>query len=101
MNNGWKTAKLDEIKKYKHVIDGVTTNPTLMERAGLKYNKKSIRKICKEIPGLPVSIEAVSTNLKGIVDESIQLASFAKNIVIKIPMVDYGLEAVQQLKNKS
>lgn len=94
------TAKLDEIKKYKHLIDGVTTNPTLMEQAGLPYNKQNIKEICGEIPGLPVSIEAVSTNLNDIVNESIKLSKYAKNIVIKIPMVDYGLEAVQQLKHK-
>lgn len=92
------TANLDEIKKYKYAINGVTTNPTLMERAGLKYDKKNIQKICEAVNG-PVSIEAVSTNLKDIVDESIKLADYADNIVIKIPMTDYGLAAIEKLRS--
>jgi len=91
------TAKLDEIKKYAHVIDGVTTNPTLMERAGLKYSKKNVQKICKAVEG-PVSIEAVSTDFENIVSESMGLSKYADNIVIKLPMTDYGLEAVKKLK---
>lgn len=93
------TADIKEIKKYKHVINGVTTNPTLMNKAGLKYNKKNIQKICNIVPG-PVSVEAVSTDLEQFVKEAEVLDSYAGNIVIKVPMTDYGLEAVKELKKK-
>lgn len=93
------TADIEEIKRYKHVINGVTTNPTLMNRAGLKYNKKNIQKICNIVPG-PVSVEAVSTDLEDFIKEAEMIDSYAGNIVIKVPMTDYGLEAVRELKKK-
>lgn len=93
------TADIEEIKRYKHVINGVTTNPTLMNRAGLKYNKKNIRKVCNIVPG-PVSVEVVSTGLEDFIKEAEMIDSYADNIVIKVPMTDYGLEAVKELKKK-
>lgn len=93
------TADLDEIKKYAHVIDGLTTNPTLMNKAGLKYSKRNIQKICNLVDG-PVSVEAVSTDLESFVTEAEILDSYADNIVVKVPTTDYGLEAVRILKDK-
>lgn len=93
------TAKLGEIKKYSEVIDGVTTNPTLMEKAGMKYTVENIQKVCKAVNG-PVSVEAASTTLDHLLYEAVILNSYAKNIVVKIPMTDYGLKAVKDLKKK-
>lgn len=91
------TADLEEIEKYKHLIDGVTTNPTLMNKAGLKYNKRNIKKLCNLVKGRPVSVEAISTDLDHFIEEAVILDEYASNIVIKVPMTDYGLESMEEL----
>jgi transaldolase len=94
------TANLDEIKEAAElgVLDGVTTNPSLVAKE--KYDitfKELIREICKIVPG-PVSAEVVSTDVEGMMNEAHNLAKIASNVVIKIPLLKEGLKAVKRLK---
>lgn len=95
------TANLDEIKKAAAmgVLDGVTTNPTLMSKENMPF-KKLLAEICKVVEG-PVSAEVVATDAKGMVKEAEELAKIAGNITIKIPSTTEGLVAIKKLAEKS
>lgn len=108
------TAKLDEIKKVRHVIDGLTTNPSLMNKAieGKNINLEDyIKKILKLVNG-PVSLEVKSLKAEEMVAEAKSLyKKYNKingNVVIKIPVSTYtdsipqfeGLKAIKELKGK-
>ena len=99
------TADLDEIKELASwgIIDGVTTNPTLVAKSGRNFNQ-IIEEIFKIIDG-PISLEVVSTNSEDMVKEAKQLVSkvkekYRKNVTIKIPMTSEGLKAVKKLKKE-
>jgi len=92
------TANLDEIKKYAAygMVDGVTTNPSLMAKEkGISFEKR-IKDILKVIKG-PVSVEVIATDTKSMVREGEKFSKWGKNVVVKIPMTFEGLEAVQIL----
>ncbi|GAB7080571.1 fructose-6-phosphate aldolase [Megalodesulfovibrio paquesii] len=92
------TASLEEIRKCKTygLIDGVTTNPTLLLREGKDW-RKQMQAICKEVDG-PVSLEVVGTTTKDMLAEARELIKFGPNVVIKIPMILDGLAAVRELQ---
>ena len=95
------TANLDEIKEAKElgIIDGVTTNPSLVAKEGCKNRKdfkKLIHEIC-EVVQAPVSAEVVSTEVDGMVKEARELAEIHEHVVVKIPMITEGLKATRQL----
>jgi transaldolase len=99
------TADLDEIKELASwgIIDGVTTNPTLVAKSGRNFNQ-IIEEIFKIVDG-PISLEVVSENSEGMVKEAKQLVSkvkekYRKNVTIKIPMTSEGLKAVKKLKKE-
>jgi len=99
------TADLDEIKELASwgIIDGVTTNPTLVAKSGRNFNQ-IIEEIFKIVDG-PISLEVVSKDSKGMVKEAKQLVSkvkekYRKNVTIKIPMTSEGLKAVKKLKKE-
>lgn len=89
------TADIEEIREGKQlgIIDGVTTNPTLVAKTG-KSNKEVIKEICDEIPGL-VSAEVISLESEKMFKEGLELAKIADNVVVKIPMCEEGLKAVK------
>jgi transaldolase len=91
------TANIDEIKKawLLGVIDGVTTNPSLISKEG-KDPVALLREICGVVEG-PVSAEAVTMTADEMVMEAESLAKIHENIVIKIPMIFEGLKAVKKL----
>ncbi|MCX7731033.1 MAG: fructose-6-phosphate aldolase [Candidatus Caldatribacterium sp.] len=91
------TAQVDEIKKALDlgILDGVTTNPTLVAKTGRGF-REVILDICRLVPG-PVSAEVVSTTAEGMVREGRELASWASNIVVKIPLTEEGLKAIRVL----
>ncbi|MDP2168084.1 MAG: fructose-6-phosphate aldolase [Thermodesulfovibrionales bacterium] len=91
------TANLEEIKKAAElgVIDGVTTNPSLIAKEG-REPVGLLREICSAVDG-PVSAEAVSMKADEMVKEAGSLASIHKNIVVKVPMTEEGLRAVKTL----
>ncbi len=93
------TANLDAIRKYNDmgILDGVTTNPTLLA----KENGDPIE-IMKEIIRIvkgPVSLEVISTDIDGMLEEAQRLARFGTNAVIKIPMTPDGLKAIKRLSS--
>ena len=89
-----ETANVAEIKEAVTLglIDGVTTNPTLMANEG-RNPQQVLKEICNLIAG-PVSAEVISFESKGMLDEARQLVKIAKNIVVKIPLTKEGLKAV-------
>lgn len=93
------TANVDEIRKANElgVIDGVTTNPSLIAKEG-REPIPLLKEICRIVNG-PVSAEAVSINADDMVKEAKYLAKIHKNIVIKIPMTPDGLKAVKKLSS--
>lgn len=98
------TANLDEISNAHKlgVLDGVTTNPSLIAREGLSGRqafKDHILKIC-EIVGGPVSAESVSEDTDGMLVEARELAAIDQNVVVKIPMTTEGLRAVKILSEE-
>jgi len=98
------SANLTEIKKANDlgIINGVTTNPTLISKAGI-LDRNSIlehyQKICRIVAG-EVSAEVISTKFKDIVEEGHQLAEIDKKIVVKIPIIEDGLKAIYYFSKK-
>jgi len=93
------TAKIEEIRKVKewNILDGVTTNPTLLSKTGKPW-KEAALEILKEVPDKPVSLEVIATDFKGMIKEARELAKMGDNVVIKIPFTYEGIKAVQALK---
>jgi len=91
------TANIEEIRKANElgVIDGVTTNPSLMAKEG-RDPIKVLRDICNTVNG-PVSAEVIGTTADVMIKEAKSLAKIHKNIVVKIPMIEEGLKAVKKL----
>ncbi len=94
------TANLNEIKKAKALglVDGVTTNPTLLAKEG-ESAESLIRKISKEVDG-PVNVEVTGLTCDEIVKEAGVLATWGEQIVIKIPINQEGLKAVRVLSTE-
>ncbi|MFH0875306.1 MAG: fructose-6-phosphate aldolase [archaeon] len=92
------TAELEKIKKYLPVIDGVTTNPTLIMKSGRNFEEVT-KEILKLVNG-PVSVEAISENSEGMIKEAEKFSTWGKNVVVKIPMTFEGLKAVKVLSSK-
>ena len=95
------TANLEEIREAKElgVIDGVTTNPTLVAKERCKNRKefkKLVYQICEVVQG-PVNAEVLATDVDGMVKEARELAEIHQHVVVKIPMITDGLKATRQL----
>ncbi|MDR2456322.1 MAG: fructose-6-phosphate aldolase [Deltaproteobacteria bacterium] len=95
------TANLDEIKEAASygILDGVTTNPSLMAKEGIIDQTARIKAICQITPA-PVSAEVLSTDFEAMLEEGRALASLAKNVVVKIPMTMAGLQATKVLSGE-
>lgn len=81
------------------LIDGVTTNPTLLCQTDRKLGEV-VHDILKIITDRPVSLEVVSTTAEDMIEEATGIHKVAKNVVIKVPMTDEGLKAVAALEKK-
>ncbi len=94
------TANLNEIKKAKALglVDGVTTNPTLLAKEG-EETEALIRKISKEVKG-PVNVEVTGTTCEAMVKEAREMATWGDEIVIKIPINHEGLKTVKVLSSE-
>ena len=90
------TANLDEIKEAASlgVLDGVTTNPSLVAKEGHKDFKGMLEKICEIVDG-DISAEVVSIDYDGILKEGRELSKIHHNIVVKVPLIKEGLKAVK------
>lgn len=87
------TGIIAEIKEAKQlgIIDGVTTNPSLIAKTG-RPQEEVIREICAIIDG-PISAEVIATDLDGMIKEGTELSKIHKNVVIKLPLTEAGIAA--------
>ena len=92
------TANMQEIREASAwgVIDGVTTNPTLMAKEGNKDFKAVISEICSLIDG-PISAEVTGADAEGMLKEGREYSKWHKNVVIKVPMTEEGVKACGKL----
>src|SRR3954451_9366823 len=93
------TANLDHIREANAlgILDGVTTNPSLMAKEGIRGNEainKHYKTICEMVKG-DISAEVLSTDFNTIVEEGKKLAAIHPNIVVKVPMIKDGVKAIK------
>ena len=98
------TANLDQIQEAQDlgILDGVTTNPSLMAKEGIAGESNVInhyKKICEIVDG-DVSAEVISTDFEGIIKEGEALAKLHNNIVVKVPMIKDGVKAIKYFSDK-
>lgn len=95
------TANIDEIRDIYElgILDGVTTNPSLIAKESGRDFKEIISEISQLVPG-PISAEVISLDADGMVKEAVELAKISDNIVIKVPMTKDGLKATSILASK-
>ncbi|MDD5496551.1 MAG: fructose-6-phosphate aldolase [Candidatus Omnitrophica bacterium] len=94
------TANIGEIREANAlgIIDGVTTNPTLVAREGRDFITV-VKEICSIVDG-PISAEAVTSKSDDIIKEAVSLSRIHKNIVVKIPLTPEGLKAAKVLSGE-
>jgi transaldolase len=93
------TANLAQIKEANElgILDGVTTNPSLMAKEGIKGQDAVMnhyKTICEMVDG-DISAEVISTDFDGIIEEGKKLAAIHPNIVVKVPMIKDGIKAIK------
>ena len=98
------TANLEQIQEAQDlgILDGVTTNPSLMAREGIKGDiniKQHYIDICNIVDG-DVSAEVIATDFEGIIKEGEELAKLHPQIVVKIPIIKEGIKAIKYFSNK-
>ncbi len=98
------TANIEQIKEAQAlgILDGVTTNPSLMAKEGIRGNenvKKHYLEICNIVDG-DVSAEVISTDFEGMVKEGEELAALHPQIVVKVPVIKEGIKAIRYFSNK-
>jgi len=98
------TANLDQIREAQDlgVLDGVTTNPSLMAKEGITGKDnifKHYRKICDIVDG-DVSAEVIATDYEGIIREGEELAELHEQIIVKVPMIKDGIKAIKYFSDK-
>lgn len=94
------TANIEEIKEAASwgVLDGVTTNPTLMAKTGKSFEEVA-GEIIRIVDG-PISLEAISQDTQGIISEARKLSKIHKNAVVKIPVTKQGIAAISVLSKE-
>lgn len=94
------TASIEEIKTASEqgLIDGVTTNPTLLSREGVDWRERA-KEILEVVKG-PVSLEVVAEDAAGMISQAHDLKKMGDNVVVKIPMTPEGLKAVKTLSSE-
>lgn len=95
------TADLSEIREANAmgILDGVTTNPSLCAKIGVRDFEGHIAKICEEVEG-DVSAEVVSVNYEQMLVEGRRLASIAPNVVVKVPLIKDGIKAIRTFSDE-
>lgn len=98
------TANLEEIREMNDlgILDGVTTNPSLMAKEGIAGEENVInhyKAICEIVDG-PISAEVISTDFEGMVREGEMLAALHPNIVVKVPCIKEGIKAIKHFSSK-
>jgi transaldolase len=96
------TANLQQIQKAKDwgILDGVTTNPSLIAKEGVREFHAHIKRICEVVQG-PVSAEVISPDSEGMLREARQLAKIDEHVVIKVPVTPEGIKTVVVLSKEN
>lgn len=95
------TGDVEEVRKAAEwgVLDGVTTNPTLIAKSGKGF-KETVLKICELVPGGAISAEVVATDYDTMLKEALEIASWHPQIVVKVPLIEPGIRLVNTLSNR-
>ena len=96
------TADIGQIKEAAKlgVVSGVTTNPTLVRKAGLSDYRSAVQEICSNVKG-PVSVEVVAQDSQGMMEEAREFSGWSEHVVVKIPVCAAGLEAASVLSREN
>lgn len=89
------TGDTDEVRKAAEwgVLDGVTTNPTLIAKSGKGF-RETVLEICGLLPGGAISAEVVATDYDTMLNEALEIASWHPQIVVKVPLIEDGVRLV-------
>jgi transaldolase len=95
------TGDVEEVRKAAGwgVLDGVTTNPTLIAKSGKGF-RETVLKICELVPGGAISAEVVATDYDAMLKEALEISSWHKQIVVKVPLIEDGVRLVRTLTDK-
>lgn len=95
------TGDLAEVREAAAwgVIDGVTTNPTLIAKSGRGF-KETVLAICEAVPGGAISAEVVATEYDAMLKEALEIASWHPQIVVKVPLIEPGVRLVRTLSER-
>jgi len=95
------TGDVEEVRKAVDfgVLDGVTTNPTLIAKSGKGF-KETVLKICELVPGGAISAEVVATDYDTMLKEALEIHSWHEQIVVKVPLIEPGIKLVKTLTDK-
>ena len=95
------TGDVKEVEKAAElgIIDGVTTNPTLIAKSGRGF-KETVQEICKILPEGDISAEVVATDYDTMLKEALYVSSFAPNVVVKVPLIEPGIRLVSELTRR-
>jgi transaldolase len=95
------TGDIEEVRQAADwgVVDGVTTNPTLIAKSGKGF-KETVLKICELLPGGDISAEVVATDYDTMLKEALLISSWHPQIVVKVPLIEPGIHLVKTLADK-
>lgn len=95
------TGDIEEVRQAAEwgVLDGVTTNPTLIAKTGKGF-RETVLKICELVPGGAISAEVVATNYEEMLREAVEISSWHPQIVVKVPLIEPGVRLVKELSNR-
>lgn len=95
------TGDLDDVRRAAElgVVDGVTTNPTLIAKSGAEF-RTQVLKICELLPGGDISAEVVATDYDNMLKEALEISSWSPQITVKVPLIAPGLRLVRTLTDK-
>lgn len=95
------TGDVNEVEKAAEwgVIDGVTTNPTLIAKSGKGF-KETVLKICELLPQGDISAEVVATDYDTMLREALEVSSWHENVVVKVPLIAPGIRLTKELSNR-
>lgn len=96
------TADLDEIREAHDmgVLDGVTTNPSLVKKEGSVDFHERVFEICELVEGGDISAEVTATDFDGIMEEAHTLAQIHEQVVVKVPLIKEGIKAIRALSDE-
>ena len=95
------TGDIEEVRQAAEwgVIDGVTTNPSLIAKSGKGF-KETVLKICELVPNGDISAEVVATDYETMLKEALEVSSWHPNVVVKVPLIEPGIRLVSTLADK-